>query len=176
MITMDRLRNFGFLIKEVSRRYVQRFERRASALSLTLAPCRVLGHLERNEGVCQSRLAELTCIEPMAMVRILDRMETDGLIERRPDPADRRARSLYLTPWSRPALEQIWQLAELTRSEAFAGVSESERLLFVDILERVNRNLIGLEAQALDAAADPVPLPTARAAGAKSRSRKAPNK
>jgi DNA-binding MarR family transcriptional regulator len=148
---MDRLRNFGFLLKEVSRRYVLRFEQRAQEMSLTLPPCKVLAYLERNEGISQSKLAELTNIEPMAMVRLLDRMETDGLVERRPDPVDRRARSLYLTPKSKPALDKIWRIGDLTRSETFAGISKSERDIFLDILDRLSSNLRRLEDHPVEA-------------------------
>jgi DNA-binding MarR family transcriptional regulator len=89
---MDRFKNVGYLLKDVSRRYVARFERHAAEVSLTLMQCKVLLHLSRNEGVSQVRLCELTDVEPMMMVRILDRMEADKLLERRPDPDDRRAR------------------------------------------------------------------------------------
>src|ERR1035437_1149092 len=99
-------------------------------MSLTLPPCKILAYLERNEGISQSKLAELTSIEPMAMVRILYRMEAEGLVERKPDPVDRRARRLYLTTKSKPALDEIWRLSDLTRSETFAGISQSERNVF----------------------------------------------
>ncbi|MHB1245732.1 MAG: MarR family winged helix-turn-helix transcriptional regulator [Sulfuriferula sp.] len=138
---MDRLRRFGFLLAEVSRRYVRRFEQRAQAISLTLPTCKVMTILERHESINQSKLAELANIEPMAMVRILDRMEADGTVERRPDPIDRRARSLYLTPKSKPTLDEIWRLAALTRAETFSGISQSERDVFLDVLERLESNL-----------------------------------
>ncbi len=128
---MDRLRNFGFLLKDVSRRYVLRFEQRARAISLTLPQCKVLVRLEKNEGVSQARLAELAELEPMTMVRILDRMEADGLLERRPDPADRRARRLYLTRKAKPLLDQIWRVSELTRAETLAGISRQDREVFM---------------------------------------------
>lgn len=137
----DRLRNFGFLLKEVSRRYVLRFEAHARAIALTLPQCKVLVRLEKNEGVSQARLAELTEVDAMTMVRILDRMEADGLLERRPDPADRRARCLYLTPKAKPLLEEIWRLSEKTRAEVFAGIAKSERNLFMDVLERIHDNI-----------------------------------
>lgn len=161
---MDRLRSFGFLLAEVSRRYVRRFEQRAQEMSLTLPTCKVLATLERHEGISQSKLAELTSIEPMAMVRILDRMEADGSVERRPDPVDRRARSLYLTPNSKPTLDEIWRLAALTRSEAFAGISQSERNVFLDVLERLENNLRQLEDLPVEtapavAASEPAPKP-----------------
>jgi MarR family transcriptional regulator, transcriptional regulator for hemolysin len=142
-----RLRNFGFLLKDVSRRYALRFEQHARELSLTLSQCKVLVRLEEHEGVSQARLAELTEVEPMTMVRILDRMEADGLLERRPDPADRRARCLYLTAKAKPLLEQIWRVSELTRSETLTGVSRAEREIFIDLLERVHANVCALEGQ-----------------------------
>jgi MarR family transcriptional regulator for hemolysin len=143
-----KLRNFGFLLKDLSRRYVQRFERHARELSLTLPHCKVLVRLEDHEGASQARLAELTDLEPMAIVRILDRMEVDGLLERRSDPADRRARRLYLTLKAKPLLDQIWQISELTRAETLAGVSRAERDLLLNLLERMHANLCALDQQA----------------------------
>lgn len=147
-----RLRNFGFLLKEVSRRYVLRFEQHAREISLTLPQCKVLVRLENNEGVSQARLAELTDVEPMTMVRILDRMEADGLLERRPDPADRRARCLYLTARAKPLLEQIWRLSELTRAETFAGIGRPEREAFMVTLERMHANVCALGGQPVPSA------------------------
>jgi MarR family transcriptional regulator for hemolysin len=141
----DRLRNFGFLLKELTRRYVQRFEVRAREFSLNLAQCKVLARLEKNEGVSQARLAELAEVDAMTMVRILDRMEADELLERRPDPADRRARCLYLTAKAKPLLDQMWKLSETTREEVFAGISKNERDLFMTVLERLHDNLSMLE-------------------------------
>ena len=167
---MDRLRNFGFLLKEVSRRYVLRFERRAQEMSLTLPTCKVLAYLERHEGISQAKLADLTSIEPMAMVRILDRMEVEGLVERRPDPVDRRARSLYLTAKSKPTLDEIWRLAALTRSEAFAGISQAERNAFLDVLERLESNLRQIQDAPVETApAVPASQPAATSSDGKRR-------
>ncbi len=141
----DRLRNFGFLLKEVSRRYANRFEVRAAEIPLNLAQAKALVRLEKNEGVSQARLAELAEVDPMTMVRILDRMEAEGLLERRPDPADRRARCLYLTAKARPILNEIWRLSEQIRAEIFAGVSKEERERFMGVLERLYANISQLE-------------------------------
>ena len=65
------------------------------------------------------------------MVRILDRMEADGLLERRADPADRRARRLYLTAKAKPLLDEIWRLAELTRAEISPASARAEREAFM---------------------------------------------
>ena len=142
---MNQLRNFGFLLREVSRRYALRFEQHAQAVSMKLQPCKALVYLQRNEGVSQTKLAELSSIEPMAMVRILDQMESEGLVERRPDPNDRRARLLYLTAKSKPTLDEIWRISDLTRGETFTGISKSERDIFLTVLERLHNNLNELQ-------------------------------
>lgn len=138
---MDRLQTFGFLLKDACRLYVQRFEQRARRFGVTLPQCKALVFLSKNEGISQARLAELAETDPMTLVRILDRMEADGLVERRPDPSDRRARRLYLTRKAAPFLDTIWHLADLTRTEAFEGISKKEREVFLDILARIHANL-----------------------------------
>jgi MarR family transcriptional regulator for hemolysin len=161
---MDRFKNVGYLLKDVSRRYVARFERHAAEVSLTLMQCKVLLHLSKNEGASQVRLGELTDVEPMMMVRILDRMEADKLLERRPDPADRRARRLYLTRKAAPILDEIDRISEVTRNEIFAGVSKAEREAFLKVLEHAHENACGLEAAMPAAAAQPTPIASRRRA------------
>src|ERR1700694_1238163 len=106
---VDPLRNFGFLVREVSSLSVLNFERHSEELGLTLAQCKVLAYLQRNEGISQVRLAELTDTDPMTLARTLERMEGDGWIERRPDPADRRARRIFLKPPAITLLQEIWR-------------------------------------------------------------------
>ncbi len=157
---MDLRRNLGFLLKDVSRVYTRRFEERAHALSLTLPQCKALAYLANNEGVSQKRLAELTEIDPMSLVRILDRMEADGWVQRRSDPEDRRARSLAVTEKARPLVARIWSLAGETRAEALAGLTTEERTQLVELLERVHKNLLALEPLAEDAGAGASSLAT----------------
>ncbi|MHB8813766.1 MAG: MarR family winged helix-turn-helix transcriptional regulator [Steroidobacteraceae bacterium] len=141
---MDLSRQLGFLLKDTSRRYTRRFEERAQALSLTLPQCRALLHLENNEGVSQKRLSELTEVDPMTLVRILDRMEADGWVQRRFDPADRRAHTLWLTAKSKPVLEHVAHLIAETRAETLHGLSNEERGKLIELLERVHANLASL--------------------------------
>lgn len=138
---MDRIRNFGFILKNLERLYTKRFEALAQELSLTLPQCKALFHLSRNEGISQKRLAELSEIEPMTLVRILDRMESDGWVERRPDPNDRRARTLYVTAGATPVLEQIEKLSAQMRTEALSGLGAEQRNQLMGLLEHVYQNL-----------------------------------
>jgi DNA-binding MarR family transcriptional regulator len=141
---MDLNRQLGFLLKDTSRRYARRFEERAQALSLTLPQCRALLHLENNEGVSQKRLSELTELDPMTLVRILDRMEADGWVQRRFDPADRRAHTLWITPRAKPVLEHIAHLIAETRAETLHGLANEERSKLIELLGRVHANLASL--------------------------------
>jgi DNA-binding MarR family transcriptional regulator len=143
----DRLRNFGFLVRDVSRLSAKHFQRNARELELSLPQCKVLGHLSRNEGISQARLAELTETDPMTLVRTLDRMQQDGWIERRPDPADRRAHQLFLREAAKPVLQRIWRIADQARNEVLAELSTAEREQLIELLERVHRTLSRLDAQ-----------------------------
>ena len=163
---MDRHANIGYLLHDLTRLYKRRFEERAAGLALTLPQCKTLTSLSRNEGVSQKRLAELVDVDPMTLVRILDRMEADGWVQRRSDPADRRARSLIITDKARPILEEILRLAQITRGEVLAGLSDAERTVLVDLLERMHANLAGLS----PLAADPDAEESGAAAGRQPRS------
>lgn len=137
-------RRFGFLLRDVTRLYVQRFEQHAAALGLTLAQCKALIRLEDCEGVSQVRLAELTDLEPMALVRILDRMEAEGWLERRSDPRDRRVRCLYLTNKAKPLLDDIRGLMDRTWGEAFSQIPKQKSDLMMELLDTVRGNLLSL--------------------------------
>jgi hypothetical protein len=77
----------------------------------------------------------------MTLVRQIDRMEEDGWIERRPDPADRRARRLVLTDKARPIMARILELSNEVRTESFAGLSDDEGHQLIELLRRVHGNL-----------------------------------
>ena len=149
-MTTDPHRNVGFLIRDVSQLWAKTFERHARDLNLTLAQCKVLAILSRNQGTSQARLAELTDTDPMALVRMLDRMEQDGWIERQPDPADRRAHRLYLRAPADPVLVRIWEISDQSRSEALSALSPAERDHLVNLLERVQGALAAQDPKARD--------------------------
>jgi MarR family transcriptional regulator, transcriptional regulator for hemolysin len=134
-------RSFGFLLHDIARLMRKRYEQRARPLGLTRAQWQVLAHLQRHEGINQSGLADLLEIEPITIARLLDRMEEAGLVERRADPADRRARRLFLTERAQPMLERGRVLGDEVRAEAFIGLDAAERESLIDMLLRVRGNL-----------------------------------
>ncbi|MGZ5081430.1 MAG: MarR family winged helix-turn-helix transcriptional regulator [Usitatibacter sp.] len=141
---MNPLRNFGFLLKDVSRLSALNFQRHATELNVTMAQCKVLAYLQRNEGISQVRLAELTDTGPMTLARTLERMEGEGWIERRIDPADGRARQLFLRPPAAPLLREMWRVADRARADAMAGLNAADRARLMSLLERIHSNLATL--------------------------------
>jgi MarR family transcriptional regulator, transcriptional regulator for hemolysin len=135
---VDLDRSFGFLVHDVARLYGRRFDRNGRRLELTRAQCRTLGYLARNEGINQAGLADLLEIRPMTLVRQIDRMQEAGWIERRPDPADRRARRLFLTDKARPILGRVWDVASDTQDQVLAALSPDEAEQLIDLLRRVH--------------------------------------
>lgn len=145
----------GFLLNDVARLLRKRFEQRARDLGLTRSQWQVLAYLARNEGIHQGGLAELLEVEPITLVRILDKLEARGLIERRQHPKDRRIWLLHLTSAAHPVLETMRQLGDATRAEAFAAIPKAERDALLKALCTMKTNLI-------DACARPVETKEAR--------------
>ena len=131
----------GFLLHEVARLLRRRFEQNARDSGLTRSQWQVLAYLANNEGINQSGLADLLEIEPITLGRIIDRLQTRGLIERHPDPFDRRVWLLHLTPAARPKLAQLRRLGEVTRGEALAEVPEADTECFLKTLQTLKANL-----------------------------------
>ncbi|HEY1943682.1 MAG TPA: MarR family transcriptional regulator [Roseiarcus sp.] len=131
----------GILLNEVARLMRKRFEQRTRDQGLTRAQWQTIVYLARQEGVHQACLAEMLEIEPMTLVRILDRLEQRGVIERRQDPEDRRAWRLYLKEAARPLLAAMQPLGEATRAEALEGVSDTDRDRVMQILTLMKTNL-----------------------------------
>jgi DNA-binding MarR family transcriptional regulator len=141
---MDRVRNLGFMLKDVSRLWVRYFESLADQIGITLTQAKVLVFLGRYEGTTQVGLADLCDTDPMTLVRVLDRMEREGLLERRADPNDRRVYRVYLRPAAEPIISEINRIGDKARGEALTGLSNEERVQLLSMLEIIQKNLNAL--------------------------------
>jgi MarR family transcriptional regulator, transcriptional regulator for hemolysin len=152
-------RSFGFVVHDVSRLVKRRFERaaRLTGLPITRRQAAVLLYIERREGVSQAEVANWLDIEPIALVRMLDKLGEEGLVERRAHPTDRRVRTLWLQPAARPVVERILEINLAIREEAFAGLASGTRDAMIAALASVKDNLM---LQEEDAAAERSAPPT----------------
>ncbi len=135
-------RNFGFLVHDVARLMRTAYDRRTRALGLTRSQWWVLNHLYFCEGINQSELADVLDIEKPTLGRLLDRLEAKGWIERRADPADRRAKRVYLTGEVQGLVRALREIAADLRRDTLAGLSEAERVWLLDTLTVIKGNLL----------------------------------
>ena len=132
----------GFLLHDVARLLGKRFEQRAKDLGLTRSQWQTLAYLANNEGIHQAGLAEMLEIEPITLVRILDKLAERGLIERRQHPGDRRAWLLYLRAEARPLMADLGALGDMTRGEALLNVPPDDVHRLHDTLTLMKSNLV----------------------------------
>jgi DNA-binding MarR family transcriptional regulator len=144
----DPERSIGALAKDISKLLTRNFDTRVREFGLTHAQWQALAALARCEGIKQVQLADLLQIQPISLARLIDRMETAGWVERRPDPNDRRAVLLYLTPRVQPILEQMKTAALAAREDALADFDARERDQLVAMLHRLRSNLWRAESAA----------------------------
>ena len=133
--------SLGFLLADVSRLMRRAFQQQFEGNTLTLAQARALVYVSRHEGVRQVDLAELLEVQPITLARLIDQLAGDGLVERRPDPNDRRAYQLYLTPAAAPQLATIEQVATAIRLDALQGLDDSEATILMQALKKMRNNL-----------------------------------
>jgi MarR family transcriptional regulator, transcriptional regulator for hemolysin len=134
-------REFAFSINDVARMLRTYADYKAGQFGITRAQWVVLARLDRFEGLKQSELADMLDLQPITLTRLLDRLCRGGLIERRPDPNDRRANRLYLTASAHPLLEQLGDLGDELMSTALAGVEREGIERMVAQLAIVKENL-----------------------------------
>lgn len=138
---MPQPRSLGFFIMDAARLLRKRFEQEARHLGMTSAQLQIMGRIATNEGINQARLAALLDLEPITVCRHIDRMEAAGLVERNPDPNDRRVRLLAVTEKGRALIPEMRAVAQKVLGEAQEGLSAETRALFLDAIETFVQNL-----------------------------------
>src|SRR5262244_3995497 len=114
-----------FLISDVARAMRTYIDQRAREHGMTRAQWAVLARLERDEGMMQTEMAEALEIQPISLLRLLDRLCEQALVERRPHPTDRRANCLYLTASGRDRLAQMMPLSREISQNVLATFNEA---------------------------------------------------
>jgi MarR family transcriptional regulator, transcriptional regulator for hemolysin len=129
------------MLNDVARMLRTYADHRAAQFGITRAQWVVLARVDRSEGLKQSELADMLDLQPISLTRLLDKLCDSGLIERRADPADRRAKRLFLTPAAGPLLEKLGELGEDLMATALAGVGPESVERMIAQLGVVKENL-----------------------------------
>lgn len=141
---LDDQERFGLHLGLVARLWRARIDRRLAAFGLTESRWSTLLHLSRlAETATQRDLAEAVGVREPTLVRTLDRLEAEGLIERRTEAGDRRTKSVHLRPEAAPVLERIEATLAAVRAEIFSGTSHAEVSTCLKVFEQIAGKLGG---------------------------------
>ena len=141
MIVHDSDRGLGFLLTEAARLLRKLIDRRLQPLGLTRAQWSVLAVLSNHDGLSQSHLADELEIEKTTAGRLIDHIEKNAWIERRPIPGDRRLWGVYLTERARPLIAEVEQIILNTRADMLRSLSSEQQHHLSEALHAVKTNL-----------------------------------
>jgi DNA-binding MarR family transcriptional regulator len=131
----------AYLLSDTARLLRRAFDERVRQLDLTSTQARLLLILSRDEGQNQAFYAERLEVEPISLCRLLDRMVATGRIERRPDPADRRAWRVFLTADGHKIIKQVNTSSIGLEAELLLNLSDEQKVALVTALETIRDNL-----------------------------------
>ena len=137
--------SFGYLLNDVTLLFRKHFDRRAVKFGLTRAQWRATKMLYHREGLRQTELAEYLEMEPIAVGRVIDRLQAAGFVERRADPKDRRAWRLYTTDQARGIIDDMELIARDLRKDSTRGIDYDELQEALAVIGRIKDNLLALE-------------------------------
>jgi DNA-binding MarR family transcriptional regulator len=137
--------SFGYLLSDVTMLFRKHFDRRAVKFGLTRAQWRATKVLYHREGLRQTELADFLEMEPIAVGRVIDRLQTAGFVERRADPTDRRAWRLYVTEQAQGVVGDMEVIARELRKDATRGITQDELQQALAVIGRIKGNLLALE-------------------------------
>ena len=101
-------------------------DRELGRIGLSIAQAAPLAIIEHHDGIRQGELAERLDIEGPTLIRTLTQLEALGLVERQPDPADQRARTLHLTAAGGALASRLRPLLDAVRARLLADVSDAD--------------------------------------------------
>jgi DNA-binding MarR family transcriptional regulator len=130
-------RSVGFLISQLGFFSSRRFTQALEPLGIDPRDFLLMRFVDASNGQSQQALAERLGIPPSRMVALVDGLEDMGLIERRPDPEDRRVRRLFLTRAGRSVLAKAGKIAIDYETQLCAGINRKEREQLIDLLQRL---------------------------------------
>jgi len=140
-MSLDLKRQLVSQLVESSRLLRNFIDHRAKGRGTTRAQWIVLFRLREQEGLSQVDLADVLELQPISLVRLLDRLVEHGLVERRHDPKDRRANRLFLTDAGRQLVDDLDSLRDANATDVLQGVSiasiQTTLDTLLDIKERI---------------------------------------
>jgi DNA-binding MarR family transcriptional regulator len=146
-MSLDLKRQLVAQLVESSRLLRNYIDHRAKERGTTRAQWIVLFRLRQNEGLSQVDLADVLELQPISLVRLLDRLVEHGLLERRHDPKDRRANRLFLTTKGRKLVDELDSLRDAIANDVFHDLPENALQSSLDTLREAKERIKALSDQ-----------------------------
>lgn len=147
MPTKDRTFTTGFLIHDVSRIRKKVVDKAVADYGITRSQFWVLVNIARygREGIAQTKLAQLMSVGKVSLGGVIDRMEANGVLERLPDPVDRRAKKVLMTPKGENLLHELQDIAEGLSKHIMKGITQEQRKTLDGLLRTMKHNLLQMD-------------------------------
>ena len=138
-------RSVGFLISQLGFFSSKGFMEALEPLGIGPREFLLMRFVASAEGQSQQAMAERLGVPPSRMVAMVDHLEEGGLVERRPDPEDRRVRGLHLTRKGRGVLDKAGAIAIDYETRLCAGINREEREQLIDLLQKLQASWTDLK-------------------------------
>ncbi len=129
----------GRLFMYTNRFLTQKFKQ--NTINLTKEQWTILVQLWKEDGVSQQVIADETGRDKPSITRLLDNLERDGYIERRPDAKDRRLNLIFLTPKGVKTEEKVMKVANRALDDITTGLTEMEMTTVKNVFEKIYKNI-----------------------------------
>jgi MarR family transcriptional regulator, transcriptional regulator for hemolysin len=146
-MSLDLKRQLVAQLVESSRLLRNHIDHRAKERGTTRAQWIVLFRLRQNEGLSQVDLADVLELQPISLVRLLDRLVEHGLLERRHDPKDRRANRLFLTAKGKKLVDDLDSLRDAIATDVLRDLPDNALQTSLDTLRDVKERIKALSDQ-----------------------------
>jgi MarR family transcriptional regulator for hemolysin len=133
--------SLGALLHDVAHLLRVTIDREVAPYNLTRAKWLALDVLDRKEGLTQTELAAELELGDATVGRLVERLESRGFIERRPDPVDARVKRLFICEAARPELAELENVAANVRAVALRSLTKSDQRLLIKLLKTMKENL-----------------------------------
>ena len=138
----------GFLIHDVSRLRRTVVDKALRPLGVTRSQWWVLANLSRHNGggMMQTELSKVMDVGKVTLGGLIDRLEASGYVERQPEPGDRRAKRVVMTPKGIKLLGQIQKVGKVVNAQIMTGISATDILRAENLLHKMKQRLIAMDA------------------------------
>lgn len=142
MSTQEKVeKHVGLIFQHVARLRTRLYDQKMAPHGLTSAQVFALNYLMREDGLTQVELARYLGIGTVAVSGLIDRLETAGWVQRKPDARDRRSNRVWLLPAAEEKKQVLRQAADAVNAASMEGLSEAEIDQLLDLMHRIRKNL-----------------------------------